>query len=308
MARNLPLRRLLLSITAASLAGTLIYGIVRLVGWMGSYESTDDATLFEEDVSVSSDVMGRIVSIKGAEGDRVTEGEELVRLDESGIDAQVSQAEVAVDFADRGAVLARVKLDEASGDFERAEAQFQRKIIPQEQYEHQKQALAAAQASCGIASAQRDLATAQLRTLRANIPHTFIVSPSSGIIAKKWVSAGEVVQPAQPIFTLYDLEKLKVRALFKETQIRRIQVGDTAKISIDAYPGITLAGTIETIGIATASQFALMPSDNSSGNYTKIVQRVPVTIALSKPMPTVDSQGRLGPGLSVEVRIAVERE
>jgi len=301
-------KNLILSAVVATATAALVYGIVRLVGWMDKYESTDDATLFGEAVSVSSDIMGRVVSLKGAEGDQAAAGEELARLDESGIAAQVNQANVAVDYADRGAVLAEVKLDEARGDFARAEAQFQRKIIPLEQYEHQKQALAAAQAAFGIAAAQRNLAVAQLRTLKADIPHTVIASPISGIIARKWVSAGEVVQPAEPIFTLYDLNELKVKALFKETQVRRMRVGDAAKITIDAYPGISLEGTIETIGVATASQFALLPSDNSSGNYTKVVQRVPVTIALKKPMTVFDPRGqRLGPGLSVEVRIAIGR-
>jgi len=308
MTRKGSRKKLMLGLGAAALAGALIYGIFRFAAWISAYESTDDATLFEDGLNVSSDVMGRVVSLKGEEGDQVVEGEELVKLDESGIDAQVSQAEVSVDYAERSVNLAKIKEEEARSDFERAEAQFQRKIIPLEQYEHQRQALDASKAELDISTAQWKLAIAQLQTLRTNVPRASIVSPIPGIIAKRWVSPGEVVQPAQPIFTLYDLGALKVKAFFKETQIRRIHVGDIAKINIDACPGIDLSGTVETIGIATASQFSLLPADNASGNYTKVVQRIPVTIALSKSPPKYDiSRQRLGPGLSSEVQITIKR-
>jgi membrane fusion protein (multidrug efflux system) len=302
-------KRILLGIVAVCAAGALGYWLVHFSGWFGGYESTDDATVFEDGVVVSADMMGRILRIVGDEGDEVEAGEELVYLDRSSLDAQAEQAKAAIDNANCGVGLVEIKLEEAKDDFERAETQFERKIIPQEQYEHQKKSLALARSAVEGAISQRGLAVEQLKIIRTNIRRAVVLSPISGVIAKKWVSVGEVVQPAQPIFTLYDLRSLKVRALFKETQIKHMRKGDAAIVTIDAFPGMEIAGTVETIGVATASQFALLPSDNTSGNYTKVAQRVPVTIVLSpKGSDPAPSGGRIGPGLSAEVRVAARQE
>jgi len=298
---------ILAGVLGVAAVGGLGFRPVGFSGCFGAAETTDDATVFEEGVVVSSEMTGRIDHLAGEEGDEVQAGDELVRLDSRALEAQEGRAEAAVESAECGLGLAGIKLEEARDDFDRAELQFQRKIIPREQYEHRERDLELAEAAERGARAQRRLAGEELKGLRAALDRAAVKAPVSGVIAKKWASVGEVVQPAQPIYTLYDLGALRVRALFKETQIRRIRKGDPAAVRVDACPGVVLAGAVETVGVAAASQFALLPADNSSGNFTKVAQRVPVTIAL-EPGAALPGGVRIGPGLSAEVRVSPRKD
>jgi membrane fusion protein (multidrug efflux system) len=111
-----------------------------------------------------------------------------------------------------------------------------------------------------------------------------------------------VVQPGQPILSVYDLTSLWVTANFEETKIRSLRLGDVVEISVDAYPDTLWHGRVIQFGASTASQYALIPPNNASGNFTKITQRIPVKIAIDRSTTPPPSH-RLVPGMSVEVRV-----
>ncbi len=100
----------------------------------------------------------------------------------------------------------------------------------------------------------------------ANLKNLQIQSPVSGVVAKRWVLTGDVVQPGQSIFTLFDLRHVWVTANFEETKLAKIQVGDSVEITVDAYPGTRFRGKVKEIGVNTAAQFSLIGANNASGN------------------------------------------
>ncbi|MGH7994873.1 MAG: efflux RND transporter periplasmic adaptor subunit, partial [Opitutaceae bacterium] len=130
-----------------------------------------------------------------------------------------------------------------------------------------------------------------------------IKAPAAGIIGDKNAETGNRVQTGQELFALVEPE-VWVEANFKETQLARIREGEPAEVTVDAIPGRTFRGRVESIAPASGAEFALLPADNATGNFTKVVQRVPVHISLpaSEIAPYA---GRLRPGLSVEVSVLV---
>jgi membrane fusion protein (multidrug efflux system) len=269
--------------------------------------STDDAYVEGDRVSVSTKILGRIVELGADEGDTVQQGMLLVRLDDADLRAQEGQAQASLALARENVQLSAVEIRQARDDFDRAATQLRGKVIPQEQYDHAKTALDMAEARQRIALAQVQAARAQLQVIETQLANTRVTAPLTGVVAQRWVLPGDVVQAGQPIFAIYDLADLWVTANFEETKIRRLHPGDHVTISVDAYPGRELGGTVQWIGAAAASQFSLIPPDNASGNFTKVTQRVPVRISIDRPEPGAGDPLTLVPGLSVEVSIR-ERE
>ncbi|MDE8345401.1 MAG: HlyD family secretion protein [Acidocella sp.] len=133
-----------------------------------------------------------------------------------------------------------------------------------------------------------------------NLSHTSIRSPFAGIVGNKTVALGDYLQPGNPIMAIVPLAQVYVIANYKETQITNIRPGQPVRLTVDAYPGLKVTGRVDAISPASGQEFALLPPDNATGNFTKIVQRVPVKIILNL---TPDLIGKLRPGLSVEPAI-----
>ena len=291
--------------------GRIAIIIVLLAAAVGAYflfatggsQSTDDAAIRGNQIVLSAQALGQITMLNVEEQDHVAKGQVLVKLDDLTLKAQESQTIANKEFAAQNVDLAQVKLVQAQSDLDRATAQLKAKIIPQEQYDHLAAAYSSAQTQCKIALAQQKMAEAQYVTVETNLAHMTIASPIDGVVAKKWTMPGNIVQPAQPIYTLYDLKNLWVEANFKETQIRHLRPGDSATIEVDAFPGSRFTGKIESIGTATASEFALIPPDNATGNFTKVTQRVPVKIVFAASGAPGAADPVLVPGLSAEVRV-----
>lgn len=267
--------------------------------------STDDAFIDGDKATISSKMLGRITKLTADEGDTVKQGAVIVRLDTSDMKAQERQSKAAIISARESISLSKVNLDRAREDFERAKSQYQSNIIPKEQYDHAARALEAAQADYNIAGTRVGTAQAQLGIVETQLQNGSIASPINGVVAKRWVLEGDVVQPGQPIFTVYNLQNIWITAQFEETKIGLIHPGDTVEVKVDAYPDQKFYGKVEQIGSNTASQFSLIPPNNASGNFTKVTQRIPVRISVSG---TVRSGSRtisysLLPGMSVEVRV-----
>ncbi len=151
------------------------------------------------------------------------------------------------------------------------------------------------------AEARLKQAKAKLDQAQLDLARTKITAPTAGVVSKKSVDVGEIVRPEQPLMALVPLEDVWVTANFKETQLHHMRPGQAAEISVDAY-GKTYRGHVESIAPATGSKFSLLPPENASGNYVKVVQRVPVRIALEKGQ---DPDHLLRPGMSVEATVLV---
>ncbi len=136
---------------------------------------------------------------------------------------------------------------------------------------------------------------AALTLARINLGYTRIVAPEGGIVSERQVRPGQLVSPGTQVISLVQND-VWVQANYKETQVRHIHAGDPAEVRVDAFPGVILRGKVDQVSPASGSQFALLPPDNATGNFTKIVQRIPVKIVLD---PGQSVAGRLRPGLSV---------
>jgi len=156
--------------------------------------------------------------------------------------------------------------------------------------------LQATRARAASAEARVKQARAVLAQAHLNLERTTIKAPSDGIIGKRAVEVGQQVQAGQPLFAVVARDDLWVVANFKETQLVDMRPGQVAEVAVDALGGRTFRGTVDSIGAATGAKFSLLPPENATGNYVKVVQRVPVKIVLE---PGQDPDHQLRPGLSV---------
>jgi membrane fusion protein (multidrug efflux system) len=157
-------------------------------------------------------------------------------------------------------------------------------------------ALRKAEANVERARAALDLAQQDQR-------HAVIVAPIDGVVGNRQVQQGDYVQPGTRLLTLVPLHELYVTANFKETQTGRMRPGQRARIKVDAFPEREFTGTVDSLAPGSGSRFSLLPFEPGTGNFTKIVQRVPVRIRFEPKQAGLD---RLRPGLSVTVRVSLE--
>ncbi len=286
-----------------------IGGIYWYIGQLG-YVSTDDAFIDGNKLSISSKMLGRITQLTVDEGDTVKQGQLLVQLDSTDLKAKEEQAKALLALANESINLAKVNLQKALDDFNRAEKQYKDKLIPKEQYDHKQKAYQAAKAEYNIDITKIGTSKAQLNVIKTELSNTKIIAPMDGVVAKRWVLPGDVVTPGEPIFTIYNLKDVWVTADLEETKLASIHIGDKVEISVDTYPDQKFEGEIFQIGSSTASQFSLIPPSNAAGNFTKITQRVPVKISIkhvkmegeTDPLPHIT----LLPGMSVEISVKVK--
>jgi membrane fusion protein (multidrug efflux system) len=156
-------------------------------------------------------------------------------------------------------------------------------------------------ARAGAALADVQKYQAALQQAQLNLQYTRIVAPVTGVLSKRNVEPGQVIQPGQPLFSIVNLDDIWVTANFKETQLRNMRPGQKATIDVDAY-GRTYHGRVESIGGATGARFSVLPPENATGNYVKVVQRLPVRIRIDKGQ---DPDHLLRPGMSVTPTVLV---
>jgi membrane fusion protein, multidrug efflux system len=296
------------------------------------YISSEDAYIDADRVSVSSKMLGRITRLYFDEGDSVKAGELLAELDSTDLVAQKNQsialthqaiaskiqAEARLAFDEESIKVQEINLEKATDDYNRAQEQFKGNVIPKEQYDHVLKAYQSAQAQLdaaqsqlkvskamvGSAEAAVNSATAQVGVIESQLRNTRLYSPADGVIAKRWLLPGDIVQPGQSIFTIYDDHKYWVEVNLEETKLADIFPGQKAKYTIDAFPGATFYGKVFYIGSNTASQFSLIPPNNASGNFTKITQRVEIKISIDSVDPGNDlKKYSFLAGMSVVVKI-----
>jgi membrane fusion protein (multidrug efflux system) len=161
--------------------------------------------------------------------------------------------------------------------------------------------VATRKASVAIRQAELDLANAQLAQAERNLGYARIVAPVSGVVAKKSIAVGDRVTPGQQVIAIAQTDGLWVTADYRETQLEKVRPGEATQVHVDALDA-DLRGTVESIGGATGSKLSVLPPENASGNYVKVVQRIPVRVRLDPGQPGLD---KLRIGMSVESRITV---
>jgi len=213
--------------------------------------------------------------------------QQLIGKDE--ISQQQYDAAVTADQAAKATVDAeRANLAAAQSRVVQAEASLRSaQTAPQQ--------VAVARARAGAAAAAVQRAKAAVEQARLNLQYTTIRAPVSGIVSQRNVEVGQVVQAGQPLFGVVDLDNIWVTANFKETQLKNMRPGQPARVKVDAY-GRAWSGHVDSIGGATGARFSLLPPENATGNYVKVVQRIPVKVVFDKGQ---DPQHLLRPGMSV---------
>ncbi len=157
----------------------------------------------------------------------------------------------------------------------------------------------AAQVGVGTAGQQVQAARAAVTEAQLQLSYAHIAAPENGVVARKNVEPGQYVNPGQALMAVVPLSNVWVTANLKETQLKGVRPGSPATVTVDAYPGFTWRGFVESISPATGAQFSLLPPENATGNFTKVVQRVPVRVRLTDKFPAAP----LRPGMSAEVSI-----
>ncbi|MEW5834737.1 MAG: efflux RND transporter periplasmic adaptor subunit [Pseudomonadota bacterium] len=314
--------------------------ILAALGWfllwllvLSRREKTDNAYVGGNQVAISAQVPGTVVAIMADDTQRVEAGQVLVKLDSTDADVRLQQARAALAQAVRGvrqltenvsgaeAQLAarKLELEKAQADLKRRLPLVAARAESPEIIQHLRDGVAQAQAALDAAKAQVAAARAAVEgtdvahnpavlQARANFRAAWIArqrnaiyAPVSGYVAQRSVQLGNSVQPGQQLMTVVPLHNLWVDANFKEGQLRHIRIGQPVKIEADIYGGsVDYHGKVEGIGAGTGSVFSLLPAQNATGNWIKVVQRVPVRISLDN---TELDKHPLRIGLSTDVTV-----
>ncbi len=251
------------------------------------YESTDDAFIESHVTPISPNVSGTVTAVHVDDNQEVKQGELLVEIDQRPFEVKLAQ-----DRADMVASDADAR--RAASDFERDKVLFKQDAISRQTLDH-------AEAAAQETQARLELAKKKVSADELDLSYCRIAAPMDGRVARKSVEAGAYVQVGQPLLAVVPHE-VWVVANFKETQLTHMQPGQRATIRVDAYPGRDFDGKVDSIQRGTGARFSLLPPENATGNYVKVVQRVPVKIVFD-PAPPPDVL--LAPGMSVEPKVKV---
>jgi membrane fusion protein, multidrug efflux system len=203
--------------------------------------------------------------------------------------AAMESAEAQVKEAELGIRVAQSRLAQVSVGRQQASAELKSAQTAPEQ-------VMASRARADAADAKVRQNRAMVKQAELNLEYATVKAPLKGTVSRKGVEVGQVVQPGQPLMTVIPLDHVWVTANFKETQLEHMRPGQPVKIEVDAYGGREFSGKVESLAAATGSRFSLLPPDNATGNYVKVVQRVPVRIQLDEGQ---DPEHLLRPGMSV---------
>jgi membrane fusion protein, multidrug efflux system len=330
-------RRMLLIVAGAFILAGLIWFLLWLFVF-STREKTDNAYVGGNQVAISAQVPGTVVAILADDTQHVEAGQVLVKLDSTDADTRLAQARSALAQAVRGVrqqtssatgadaqvVAARLDLKKAEADLKRRLPLIAAQAESPEIVQHLRDGVEQARAAVNAAEAQASAAHAAIEgtdvaqnpvvmQARANFRAAWVAAqrnaiyaPVSGYVAERSVQLGNSVQPGQQLMTVVPLHNLWIDANFKESQLRHIRIGQPAKVVSDLYGGdAEYHGKVIGLGAGTGSVFSLLPAQNATGNWIKVVQRVPVRIALDNK--ELDKHP-LRIGLSTDVTVDISHD
>lgn len=336
-------KRLLLALAVIfTAAGSAAY--VYWHSYARFYETTDDAYVAGNIINVEPQTAGTVTSISADNTDTVAKGQALVKLDDSdaAIALEKAKTELAagvnlvkgfrdrVEAARANVAMRKAELERARSDYNRRKSLFEKRVLTDEALEHASTDLRASQKAADQAEHQlREamaaagsgeiedhtsvrLAKDKLRDAWLALRRTVVLSPVSGVVAKRSVEVGQRVAPGRPLMAVIPLDQVWVEANFKENQLANVRVNQPVEMRADMYGnGIVFHGRVEGVGAGSGAVFSIIPPQNASGNWIKIIQRVPVKISLDKgeisknPLllglsvrVVVDAHDRGGPAIS----------
>lgn len=228
------------------------------------FVSTDDAQIEAHAVLLASKVGGFITKVDIEEGQKVKKGDILVEIDSRDYENTLRQT--------RGELTSiEAQKNDAERNFKRTSSLYSSGAVSQQQFD-------TASAAWATTKAKYEAISAQVSQAELNLQNTKIVAPSDGLIAKKSAEVGQLAAPGVPLVGFVDANERWVIANFKETEVADIKVGAPVELDVDALNTGTYKGKVSAISSATGATFTLLPPDNATGNFTKVVQRVPVKI------------------------------
>ncbi|MDO4688273.1 MAG: EmrA/EmrK family multidrug efflux transporter periplasmic adaptor subunit [Plesiomonas sp.] len=331
-AKNQVRKRALLGLTTLFLAAGVAYGAYWYLE-LRHYQNTDDAYVTGDIVPINPRVTGSVTAIMADNTDKVMAGQPLVKLDATDSQLALEQAETQLAetvrnthklMVDVGQLQANVQarqvaLSQAMSDLTRFSALGRSDAISQQELQHAQDSVKQAQAE--LSAAQQQLLATQALVLNTplaqqpavqhamqvvkqawiNLQRTTLVSPSNGYVAKRSVQLGSYVTPGTPLMAVIPLHSVWVDANFKETQLQNMRIGQPVTLVSDFYgDDVVYHGTVEGLSAGTGSAFSLLPPQNATGNWIKVVQRLPVRIRLE---PKELDQHPLRIGLSMTVTV-----
>ncbi len=311
------------------------------------FVSTDDAYVSGYIGVIAPRVPGRVAKVLVDNNDPVTAGQTLVTLEPQDFEVAAAQEEAALNrlrqdlasmYAKASKARAKVaeaqaQLNQAATDKKRYTRLYERRTVPRQTLDQVNTRFKVAQAELEQARQEHlealtaiggstDIpindqpavkeAKARLEEARLRLSYTKITAEFNGFVTRRQVKTGNVVQPGQPLMMLVPLapQELWIEANYKETQLTHVYLGQPAEVSVDTYPDTKFQGRVESIMAGTGAVFSLLPPENATGNWVKVVQRIPVRIALKPPFPenqplrlgmscivTIDTRKRSGPRL-----------
>jgi len=303
----------------------VLVGVIVLLGasaggayyyWQSrSYQSTDDAYLQGHPVSVSARVSGNIVAVHVTDNQHVPQGESLVEVDPRDYQIGLARAEAALQAAQANEQKASADVEASRAtwtqqeqDLRRNEQLVKQGAATEQALEHSRAAATAAQANLNaeeknLASVRAQTAVAKVAVdaARLQLSYAQVRAPQAGYVTQKSVEVGAYVNVGQPLLVIVT-DEMFVIANFKETQLTHMRPGQPVTIKVDAYPGVVFQGHVDSIQAGTGPTFSLFPPENATGNFVKVVQRVPVKIVFDGPP---DSNHRLVLGLSVRPKVRI---
>jgi membrane fusion protein (multidrug efflux system) len=326
-------RGLALTIGAIVALAALVFGVQHVLAGR-HHVTTDDAQVEGHIVPVTAKVGGYVTAVSVSENQQVHAGDVLVQLDDrelknslaqadarlaaaqavAGIAGQTGEANARLSAANANIQQAEVTARRAAEDLARYRALAEKNAVSRQQLDQAEAASATARAQLSAAHDQAAAASAATRTAggqlqgasaardeaQLQLTYTRIVAPLDGVVSRKSVEVGQLVQPGQQLMSVVPLTDIWAVANLKETQLRDVSPGDPAEIRVDSNPGVVHRAVVESISPATGAKFSLLPPDNATGNFTKVVQRVPVRLRFVEPN---DPAHPLRPGMSVKVTI-----
>lgn len=339
-ARGTRLQRLRLPLMLLAPAAIVVGAYLYLTS--GRYQSTDDAYTQAATVSISANVAGRVLEIYVHDNEIVKRGEPLYRLDDAPFriavsDAEAKLASTRLQIASLKSTYRQkqVELHSARDTLAYAQRQFDRNsrllgagIASQAQYDqasngldlarqqvaNAEQQIAVALANLGgdpdIAPERHPLvaqAQAALDRARLDLSYTLVKAPADGIVTKvEQLQVGDYIAASAPVFALVSTHDVWIEANFKEAQLERMRPGQTATVEIDRIPGRRFSARVASLSPGTGSQFSMLPPENATGNWVKVVQRIPVRLQLAHIDPGLLLQTGLSANVTVDTRSRVD--